>query len=190
MKTVRLPIYEDEMATGDVLVVDLRHFLGEASSEIAHRYIQVEPKPTPVLEEKITEQEIEVIDRIISGLPVPVVYKSQKVDPDPIHFPEGGVFDIGESIRRQEPVRPLVMEADNDFNEPAGRPYYDWRKIPGLEGYTMNARKIIINESTDKTVGQERGAQGEKVLLSDADGVGRRYSVDFLFKKTFPELNK
>ncbi len=203
MKTVRLPIFEDGVETDDVLEVDITFFI---SSHRGLRYTQAEivPKETkdafagqkvegawdlyrneaaPIPIPEITpEQEEEVISRIIHNLPT---------KPFRVHREE----ILGEFTKPEEPIFedfevPFDKDEYSKPDDPPGRPYHDWRKIPGLEGYTMNPRKIIINEATDKTVGQERGAQGAKVLLSDEDGVGRRYSVDFLFAKTFPELKK
>jgi hypothetical protein len=169
MKTVRLPIYEDGTETNEVLEVSVELFRKLAATSIAFKgHVRVVPKETKdaFTGQKVAEVEIETIDRIIHGL-----------SPEPKRIP-----------------RDLTVDEAHErgyFMEPSpGRPYYDWRKIPGFEGYTMNPRKIIICEATDKTVGQERGAQGAKVLLSDEDGVGRRYSVDYLFAQTFPELNK
>lgn len=62
MKSVRLPIFEDGLELQEYLEIDIVHFLGAASSEIAHNHMRVVQSLTP-------EQEKEEIDRIIAGLP-------------------------------------------------------------------------------------------------------------------------
>lgn len=61
-KYVKLPIFdEDGLETGEVLSIDLRHFLGAASNELAHNYIKVEQAVD-------VSEELDVLDRIVHGL--------------------------------------------------------------------------------------------------------------------------
>lgn len=186
MKTVRLPIYEDGVELREYLEIDITFFV---SSHRGLRNTQARVVEIPmsegmrkVMDSIKAQEEIDTLDRIVHGLP--------QTPGNRMKAKHEAIIEALEADRPQVTYKKQRIAEDVPYVEEVGRPYHDWRKIPGFEGYTMNPRKIIINDATDQTVGQERGAQGAKVLLSDEDGVGRRFSVDFLFAKTFPELNK
>lgn len=186
---VALPIFdEDGKETGRLLKVDTRHFLGEAGSEIAHRLITVVNKNAMY--------EVEVLDRIVHGLhprrqELLGEWKDQRFEDKNIRlhsvavvkddvgmgsitFEEAGYYDIGESLKQGEPVK--------------APSHTWWRTIPGFSKYEMSNYKAIAQDG--KSVSIVKGGRIDSVLLSDDEGINKRMDVDWLFKKTFPELSK
>lgn len=173
MKTVRFPIFEDGLELQEYLEIDLVHFLGAAGSEVAHNHMRVVQQRTP-------EQEKEMIDRIIAGLP-------------PHPFEEDPNEWIGPALARTDRTNPW-----REFNkrEHIGEfaPLDETREIPGWSGYLMNSDRTIIDKETRTEVPLvEKGSQTKRnasVMLYHEDGGLSHMNVAWLFRQTFPELKK
>jgi hypothetical protein len=157
---VMLPIFsEDGRMTKRSLKVDTRHFLGSAGSEIAHRFIEV------VTEGSTAEEEIEMLDRIMSGFPIPPRL-------------------VAATLVTADKARGSIELMDVS----SAHPRTEWRPIPGYSQYIMSTFKMIATASDQKSVSIMRGRL-DNALLTDDDGVVRRMSINHLFRETFPELS-
>jgi hypothetical protein len=192
---VMLPIFsEDGRMTKRSLKVDTRHFLGSAGSEIAHRFIEVI--------DDTAEFEMELVDRIISGLPPRDFKKSNErayVENARLH--SASLVSEEEGTGTIKLVRALNDTLADQLDIPrelmdvsSAHPKHDWwRTIPGFSRYDMSSYRAIAESATGMSVSIVKGMSNQRrldnVLLSNDDGVLKRMSVDHLFKQTFPELS-
>lgn len=212
MKTVRLPIYEDGLETQSYMEIDVRHFLGSSGSEIAHNYIRIVEAPN-------VEEEMEVINRIISGLPPVPPGTIEYMDAIEESLDEGQNDWIGPALSRTDRTNPWrernvklgldgynsddrvlesirikrveyenqssTLEKPGQADDPTG-----WRTIPGgFNNYVMNEHGVIIQKDTQKTVVPFVKNGASRALLHDSwEMRNKLMSVEWLFKKTYPEL--
>lgn len=180
MEYIHLPIFdEDGFDTGKRLKINTRYFLGAAGSVVAHRDIEV-VEPTPA------EVEIDMVDRIIAGLPPRPSYIG------PIDFERNQPTGFWDYMNQPPiPSAHFTLEKDGTVTqnvEPEDVAFEPvWLPIPGFSKYRMNLRKKII-DMNDKSVSIVKGGRFDNVFLWDDEDQGKRMSVDFLFKKTFPNF--
>lgn len=190
MKHVRLPIFNDEgLETMEHLEVSVEILERLAAASVIYKgHVKVVQSPTP-------EQEKEMVDRIISGLPTRPFFEEQK---DPLWWeeisrirPPSAHFRVeGDTIAQL--VQPEEVESksgvhftsdDLERNQVAD----NWRTIPGFSKYEMSKYQMIATAADGKSVSLLKGGRIDKVLLEDDDGNMKHMSVLYLFKKTFPE---
>jgi hypothetical protein len=166
-------------------------------------HVKVVQTPTP-------EQEKEVIDRIISGLPTRPFFEEQEnqilqgrldsvvltdaVSAFPSNMweflkeerPPSAHFTLEKDGTVTQNVKPEQVEFTSDdleFNQIAD----GWRPIPGFSRYEMSKYQMIADASTGTSVSIVKGGRFDNVLLENDEGVMKRMSVKHLFEKTFPE---
>lgn len=117
------------------------------------------------------EIEVALFERVARNLRVS---SSQiKIVPGPTVEQEIEVLD---RIIHNLPPRP-------ESNDPRG-----WRTIEGFSGYIINARGMIIDKQTQKTVATEVKFDRRRAMLCDDNNSMKWMNVEWLMFKTFPEL--
>jgi hypothetical protein len=193
MKHVRLPIYDDAgMELNEHLEVSVEILQRLAATSVIYKdHVKIVQSPTP-------EQELEVLDRIVHGLPPkPAGFWESIADfkrPPSAHFTLGRDGTLTQNVKPEEvefvdivSKYPKDWEEAIDYNRVALR-VDKWRPIPGYSKYEMSTYKAIAEKATGKSVSIVKGGRFDNALLSNDDGVNKRVHIDFLFKKTFPEL--
>lgn len=183
MNTVRLPMYnEDGIEIPAYLEVDVEYFVSSTRGLRSHqaRVVQTEPMPMANWEREIYEgvvkeaeqkeldrtatEEIEIIDRIIYGLPHRIAQSTSVV----IH-----------NVHVDDEL--VVVEIPTKI---------EWRSIPGFEDYEMNNNAIIRDPSVggDHVPFINGGHRASPSVMLYSGKQPKHLDVGILFKKTFPEL--
>jgi hypothetical protein len=170
MKHVRLPIYDEGLETMEHLEVSVEILERLAATSIIYKdHVKVVQSPTP-------EQEKEMIDRIISGLPPRNDIWDFMLAKDSTVTQNVQLCDVSSKY-------PEFTADDLEFNQIAD----GWRPIPGFSKYEMSKYQMIAHASTGTSVAIIKGGRVDNVLLENDEGVVKRMSVKHLFEKTFPE---
>jgi hypothetical protein len=203
MKHVRLPIYDDEgMELNEHLEVSVEILERLAKTSIIYKdHVKVVPGLT-------VEQEMEMVNRIIAGLPVPITdrrdYYPFPKRKSSAHFLVEG--DKVVEVTRPEDVAFLPIDAVEitkgrletvsvdvdgygsiELVDVVSKHPDEWRPIPEFSNYEMSPYRAIAVSATGKSVSINKG-RIDNVLLIDDYGVTKRMSVDYLFNRVFPEL--
>lgn len=172
-RVVRLPLHDpvtDETLKG-YLEIDVEFFLSSTRGLRSDQARIVEfveyPDPTP-------EQEIEFIDKIISGLPADAV----------ADLPNGvKLYDVN-SLYPQEftPKYKLPHERKSDAliaQEPT------WKRIPEFDNYEMTPLGVIRNRWTKRVLEVAEDGDQKYVAMHDKDGYDHDVNVQFALEKTY-----
>jgi len=197
MKHVRLPIFDgDTQLREEVYVsVELLERMA-ATSTIYKDHVRVvqqpavelydaaslHPQPYPLVEDPVREQiELDYLDRVVHDLPVGndwlghALSRTDKTNPWREH--NRREF-IGEFAKPEEP-----QDVSNIYTK------MEWRTLEDFPGYQMNKNRMIIDRETQKTVPQTQGDRVKVLLFDGRAGRLKTMAVEWLFRKTFPELH-
>lgn len=212
MRTVRLPIYDEAGdETPQCLEIDITFFISSIRG-LRNTQCRVVDLPTP-------EQEKEMIDRIIAGLPTRPFFEEfnvEGVEYYPVHgtidshmqktlqekaasahyrLHEDGTVDKLVKHENLEWGPPVQPNPDNMDSERLKRwdvnnpETKEWRLIPHFSKYKMNRKQRIVDAATERSVSIVKGGRLDNALLEGDDGTMKRMSVKFLFNVTFPRTN-
>jgi len=176
-KVVRFPIYDKNtnQELHEFLEIDVETFF-EGPRGLARRCRIVEfPDPTP-------EQEIDIIDRIIHGLPVNAI-----AIPHPSHE---GIADIVEEYMEEK-----GKELQGNLHD-LGVKLYDvaslhpvelnaWTRIPEFDNYEVNPLGMVRSRWTKRelevaTIGDEKSVE-----MHDKDGFSHEVNIRLIMEWTF-----
>lgn len=113
--------------------------------------------PTP-------EQEVDILDRIVHGLPVPEGVK---------------LYDVA-SLYPQEVVI-LPPSKTPTFEEAANT----WVRVPNFDNYEVNCLEEVRNRFTRRTLDFEKNMNGKYVEMHDKEGFAHYVSVEHIVNEVF-----
>lgn len=177
-RVVRLPMHDPK--TNDLLPgyleVDVEFFISSTRGLRSNQARIVEfqdtayPDPTP-------EQEVEIMDRIISGLPIEYLKPS---NPDGIH-----TYSKIPEVELPVDRTPFIVE---EYMEDMGEKLTlanTWKRIPEFDNYEVSPLGVIRNRWTKRVLDQTLSGSFLYVDMHDKDGNPHLISVEHIVTSVF-----
>ncbi|QFP95467.1 hypothetical protein SEA_MAKAI_76 [Arthrobacter phage Makai] len=153
-----------------------------AADLIAQRIIEAGWQPPKV--ELTEEQEVEILDRIVHGLPIPEAYLVPA-------NPEGNAV-----YKKQRMELPPITDEPDAFANIRGKKLYDvaslhpqevqvWKRLPDFDNYEINQLGEIRNRFTKRVLDEQDEDGNAYVEMHDKEGFPHIVSVQYQIEKAF-----